>query len=299
MASVTAPLRDDKVGLGIGLTLLAWGFFAATDITVKWVIVMAGLPALQLAFMRYAVSLVLAFGSGATHGHLIQTLSRRDTILVTFRASLLVLATALNFIALKFLALSVTSTILNMAPIFVTLLAIPLLGERVGPWRIGAVCVGFIGALIIIRPGSDAFQWAILLPVINAVAIALFSILTRQMAGRITPQTQQVFVSAIGTIALLPFAVVLWQSPETLTDWLLMISVGLWAWTGHELFARAHLHAEATVLSPFGYILILYMTLGGYILFDNFPDAATLLGAAIIIASGLLIWWRETRKVRQ
>lgn len=295
MATLTAQARDDRTGLGIVLMLSAWAFFAFTDTTVKWLVI-AGIPAMQLAFFRYAVALGLALGVGMRQGQYFAGLDRRDFLLVTLRGILLVLATVMNFIALNYLPLSVTSTIMNTAPILVTLLAIPLLGEKVGPWRLFAVLLGFIGVLVVIRPFGEDFHWATLLTLTNACGLALFSILTRQMAGRIAPQTMQLYMSALGTAVLLPFAVWFWTMPETPMQWALMASIGFWAWAGHEMFSRAHLHAEAGVLSPFGYVFILYMSVGGYLLFGQLPDAATLLGAAIIVASGLLIWWREGKR---
>lgn len=292
MATMTAHARDDRTGLGILLMLIAWGFFAVTDTSVKW-LVLAGIPAMQLAFFRYFVSLLLSLGNGLRQGQLSPAIPARDIALVTLRGSLLVLATVLNFIALNYLPLSVTSTIMNAAPILVTIFAIPLLGEKVGPWRWVAVILGFIGVLIVIRPFGAAFHWATLLILCNATGLALFSIMTRQMAGRITPQTMQLYMGLLGTTVLLPFAIWFWTTPSTPLQWAAMAAVGFWAWAGHEMFSRAHLHADANVLSPFGYVFILYVTVGGYLLFGQIPDGATLLGAAIIVTSGLIIWWRE------
>lgn len=295
MVTRVIHMRTSRTGLGIMLMLTAWMFFAITDTTVK-VLVLAGIPAMQIAFFRYAVSFGLSLGDGLRHGRFFSGLERRDILLVTLRGSILVLATVLNFIALNYLPLSVTATIMNASPILVTILAIPLLGERVGPWRWAAVIVGFVGVLIVIRPFGQSFHWATLLIVGNATGLALFSILTRQMAGRITPQTMQLYMGALGTCVLLPFVIWFWTPPESALHWAGLLCVGFWAWAGHELFSRAHLHAEAGVLSPFGYVFILYMTLGGYLAFNNIPDAPTLLGAAIIVASGLLIWWREGKR---
>ena len=104
----------------------------------------------------------------------------------------------------------------------------------------------------------------------------------------------QIYVGAIGSLALLPVVLVIWKTPATPAEWAIMAGIGLYAWAGHELFSRAHIHAEANVLSPFGYSFILYVSLGGFLLFGHVPDAMTFLGAAVIIASGLIIWWRET-----
>lgn len=293
--SLIAETRADRVGLGIGLILLAFLFFAAVDTTVKW-LALAGLPAMQLAFMRYLVAFLLSVGRGMQHGTVFEWQDRRVMSLVLLRGALLVLATAFNFIALGYLPLSVTSSILNSAPIILTALAVPLLGERVGPFRWAAVIVGFIGVLIVIRPFGEAFHWATLLMVVNAIAMALFAILTRLLSGRVATQTMQVYMGALGTGVLLIPAVLTWQSPATPTAWMLLFAIGGFAWVGHEIYGRAHAFAEASVLIPFNYSFIIYLTLAGLVVFGDVPDAPVLLGAAIIIGSGLVIWWRETRR---
>lgn len=297
MRILAAGDREDRAGFGIGLVLICWVFFALTDTSVKWLVI-AGIPAMQVAFFRYAVALALSLVEGVRRGVLFEWRGSRDMALVILRGGVLVLATAFNFIALKYLPLSVTSAIMNSAPILVTVLAIPLLGERVGPWRWGAVIVGFVGVLAVIRPFGADFHWASVLIVINAVAMAVFSILTRLLSGRISTQTMQVYMGAIGTAALLPFAVLTWTAPATLLDWGLLIGVGLWAWIGHEFFSRAHRYAEANVLTPFSYSFILYLTVSGYVVFGDVPDRMTLIGAAIIVVSGLVIWWREQGRAR-
>lgn len=293
VATPAQTLNDDRVGLGIVMMLTAWAFFSMTDTSVKW-LVLAGIPAMQLAFMRYFVSLILSLGNGIVRGGLYQPLGRGDLALVLLRGALLVVATLLNFIALKYLPLSVTSSIMNSSPIIVTALAVPLLGERVGAWRWSAVVVGFLGVLTVIRPFGAEFHWATFLILANATGLALFSILTRKLSGRITPQTMQIAMGALGTAVLLPGAWMTWKTPETAFDWALLAGIGLWAWVGHEIFSRAHQHAEANILMPFSYSFILYLTASGYFVFGSVPDAWTLIGAAIIVGSGLVIWWRES-----
>ena len=295
MAAPALDIRDDRMGLGILMMLGTWAFFAATDTTVKW-LVLAGVPALQLAFLRYAVALTVSVGVGLSRGSVAGLHSRGEMVLVLVRGSLLVTTTILNFIALKYLPLSVTATIANSSPILVTALAVPLLGERVGPWRWFAVVLGFIGVVIVIRPFGAEFHWATLLVLGNATGLALFSILTRKLSGRIATQTMQVAAGAVGTVVLAPFALAVWTSPDTLLGWCLMFGIGISAWAGHEIFSRAHAHAEAGVLMPFSYVFILYVTIGGFLVFGAVPDMPTLVGASIIIASGLLIWWRERRR---
>lgn len=293
--TIAAEIRADRVGLGIGLMLIAWAFFASVDTSAKW-LALLGIPAMQLAFMRYFVSFLLSLGMGLRHGALFEWGSPRDMTLVIVRGSLLVMATVLNFIALGYLPLSVTSSILNSAPLILTALAVPILGERVGPFRWVAVVAGFIGVLIVIRPFGADFHWATLLMVTNAIAMAFFAILTRILSGRIATQTMQIYMGALGTAVLIVPAWLTWKSPETPFQWLLLFGLGFFAWVGHEIYSRAHAYAEASVLIPFNYAFILYLTIAGYLVFGDIPDAPVLAGAAIIITSGLVIWWRETRR---
>ena len=245
--------------------------------------------------MRYAVHFVLSIAmvarSGSlglsTHGHL---------GLILLRAFLLISATFFNFIALAYLPLTVTSAIMFSAPILVSALSVPLLGERVGPWRWGAILLGFVGVLVVIRPFGVDFHWSSALVLYNALALALFSIITRKLSGIVPAQTMQIYMGALGTVVLLPMAALHWQNPETLRDWALLFGIGAWAWIGHEIFARAHSLAAASVLMPFAYSFIVFMAGWGYLVFGDLPDQHTILGAMIIVVAGLIIWWRETTK---
>ncbi len=275
------------------MMLSAWFLFSLVDTSVKW-LVLLGLPALQLAFMRYAVHFVLSIGMVAGQDKLFGHATRRQMGLLILRAGLLISATVLNFFALNYLSLTVTSAIMFSSPIIVSALSIPLLGERVGPWRWFAILLGFGGVLVVIRPFGVDYHWASFLVVYNATALALFSIITRKLSGVIPAQIMQIYMGALGTAVLLPLALGTWQSPETLRDWALLFGLGAWAWAGHELFARAHSLAAANVLMPFAYSFIIFMTALGFLIFGDLPDGHTILGAAIIIVSGLIIWWRES-----
>ena len=105
----------------------------------------------------------------------------------------------------------------------------------------------------------------------------------------------QFYAGAVGTLALLPFTLVIWENPATPSGWVLMLALGLWGWAGHELFSRAHRFAESSVLMPFTYSFLVYLTVLGFLVFGDLPDGPTVLGATIIVASGLIVWWRERR----
>ena len=293
--AIAARANEDRAALGIMMTLGAYFFFSLIDTSVKWLL-LAGLPAFQLAFMRYLphflISTVLLLRKGVSWS----SFGSAHMGLVLLRGFLLASATLFNFITLNYLPLTVTGSIMFSAPIIVCALSWPLLGERVGPWRWAAIMLGFVGVLVVIRPFDADFHWIALLNVYNAFSLALYSIITRKISGVVAPETMQFYMGAFGAVMLLPFALWAWTPPETTLDWCLMIGLGLWGWAGHEIFSRAHSYAPANTLMPYTYSFLLYLAVASYVVFEDVPDAYTLTGAAIIVAAGLVIWWRAMRK---
>ena len=286
--------RVDDAGRGILLMLVANAFFAMNDTSVKW-LSLAGLPALQLAFMRYATHLVLSTGPMLGRDHSGWTAPWPLSGLMLLRGALLLVSTITNFVALRYLDLTTIAAITFSSPILVSALAVPLLGERVGPLRWGAIAVGFLGVLVVVRPWDAAFHWAMLLSLLSALALSLFSILTRQLAGVAAPRTMQLYAGLVGTALLAPFMFWVWEMPASPFEWALMIGFGGLAWTGHHFFSHAHGYAPASVLMPFSYAFLIYMAATGFVVFGTVPDATTILGAMVIAAAGLFIWWRERR----
>ena len=294
---LAAKANEDKPLIGIVLMLFAFLAFSLIDVNAKW-LALLGLPALQLSFMRYVghfvISTVLIFRGGAE-------LSRFGTdhwFLVLLRGFLLMLSTVLNFIAIQYLPLTLTSTILFSAPIMICALSWPLLGERVGIWRWSAIMIGFCGILIAIRPFDENFHWAVLLSLSGALCFALYSLITRKLSGIVASDTMQFYSGLVGTFVLLPFAVLLWENPETFLQWVQMIFLGVFGWLGHELLTRAHGFAPASALTPFGYSFIIYMTFWSMVVFGHLPDQWTVLGALVIVIAGLVIWFREAELAR-
>lgn len=292
MVGLPARANEDRPMAGILLILCAYLFFSFVDSGAKWLAI-AGLPALQLAFMRYfshlAISLFLVLKSGAIVDHFVSA----RPFLVVVRALLLVGSTVGNFFAIRYLPLTLTSTILFSAPIIICALSWPMLGERVGIWRWGAILFGFCGIVIAIRPFDESFHFAVFLSLASAICFALYSIITRKLSGTVAADTMQFYVGLVGAIALLPFAISEWKNPETTSQWFIMFGLGFFGWLGHQLLTRAHGFAPANMMMPFGYSFILYLTAWSYFLFDSLPDIWTISGAAMIVISGLVIWYRE------
>jgi len=181
-------------------------------------------------------------------------------------------------------------------PILIALLSAWWLRERLGWRRWAAIVVGFAGVLLVIRPGSQAFHPALLLALANALIYAAFNLLTRRMAATESAESMQL-ISAMGAaVVLAPFALLHWQAPVNWLDWAVILLCGLMGGVGHLAVAQAHRHASAAVLGPFLYQQILYMTLLGWLVFGQVPDASVVAGAAVVVASGLYLLWLEWRR---
>jgi drug/metabolite transporter (DMT)-like permease len=293
--AVAAQALEDKPQLGILMMLGAWFLFSAVDVSAKW-LALAGLPALQLAFMRYFGHFVLALGMIAKDGWSLDRFQTDHPWQVMSRALLLISATSSNFYALNFLSLTVVSAIMFSSPIIVCVLSITILKDRIGPWRWGAILLGFAGVLVVIRPFGEAFHPAMIMPLYNATALAIYSLMTRRLAGVVAVETQQLYLGGLGTLLLLPAALWVWVAPANVVDLLLLIGLGVFGWAGHQLLTNAHRFAPAHTLMPYTYSFMLYMAGWGWLVFSHAPDALVMLGALIIIASGLIIWKRETPK---
>jgi len=294
LAGVAAGLREDRAQRGILMMLAAYLGFSCIDTSAKW-LVLLGLPALQVAFFRYFGHFAISLGHVLKGGAERERFGTDALGLVLVRALCLMLSTVANFFALKFLPLTVTASILFSAPLIVTALSTPVLGERVGPWRWGSVVLGFAGVLVVMRPFGEAFHPATLISLFGATCFAVYALLTRKLSGRVAAETMQLYSGAVGTVALLPLAVIGWETPPSALGWIVMLVIGFWGWAGHELFSRAHRFADASALMPFTYAMLIYLTISGYVFFGDLPDLPTLAGAAIIVASGLIVWWRERR----
>jgi drug/metabolite transporter (DMT)-like permease len=276
------------------MMLGAWLFFSVVDTSAKW-LALAGIPAFQLAFMRYASHFVISIGVIAQGGIQAERFKTDHLWQVISRALLLVSATLSNFYALQFLPLTVVSAIMFSSPVIVCFLSVSVLGEKVGPWRWGAILVGFVGVLIVVRPFGTTFHPAMLLIIYNATALALYSIMTRKLSGIVAVDTMQFYMGAVGTFALLPFAIWTWVQPETTWGLMVLIGLGVLGWAGHQLLTSAHRFGTANQLMPFTYSFLIYVAVLGYIFFGTVPDSATIMGAIVIMGAGLIIWKREQK----
>jgi len=181
-------------------------------------------------------------------------------------------------------------------PLIVALLAWPMLGERTTIAHGCAIVAGFIGVLIVIRPGGDVFHWSALLLLGSATCYALYQIFTRMVANIDPPETTTIYSSMFGAIGMLVVLPFVWKSPANVVDFLYFCGLGVLGGFGHYCVVRALAYAPANIISPFQYFQLIGSVAVGYVLFDHFPDGATWLGACVIMAAGLYLGWAQTRK---
>lgn len=212
------------------------------------------------------------------------------------RSACLVTATLCFFGALRFLPLAEGTAISFMAPMFAVLLSGPVLGERPTRARWIAVTAGFVGILILVRPGSAVFHPATGLLILAALSNALYQLLTRRVPHD-SPHTTLFFSGLVGATVLslaLPWAQV--PAQATWRDALFMLQLGLLAGLGHGLLIAAFLRAPASLVAPFTYVHMLWATLYGWLVFDQLPDALSALGMAVIVGSGVGLVLHERRR---
>jgi drug/metabolite transporter (DMT)-like permease len=210
------------------------------------------------------------------------------------RSLVLLMSTAMFFTGVKYLPLAKAASISFTAPFIVALLAWPMLGERVSPARLVAVVIGFLGVLVVIRPGSEVFHWASLLILGSAACYALYQIVTRRLVGHDPPETSAIYAAIVGTVVMSLVVPFFWTTPLGWVDAGLMFSLGIIGGLGHYFVARAMVYGPANIIAPFAYWQMIGSVIVGYIITGLWPDLSTWIGAGIIIGAGLYIAWCET-----
>jgi drug/metabolite transporter (DMT)-like permease len=286
-----ASPRVDRPTAAVLIMAFAIFLFTLIDTSAKW-LMLAGLPAMQVVFSRYlgAFLTVLIFFI-PRHG-LGEFRSNRPWI-QGFRAMALLSSTVLNFIALQYLPITLTIAMFFAMPIVVTLLSIPVLGEKVGLRRFLAVLTGFIGVLVIVQPWGAQFHWAVFVSMGALFSASTYFVLTRLLAGVDNNSTSQLWTNGLATLVLVPIALQNTVWPDNTLTMLVFLFIGFLGGVSHILATLAYRFAQASVLAPVTYIQVIYATAAGYLVFNTLPTIWTAIGTAIIIASGVYIWQRE------
>lgn len=275
---------------GIALMIGAVACFSCLDSTAK--ALTRTIDPLQIAAVRYIGSFLFvgAFFNPWSRAGILRT---HRLGLQCGRALCLALATICAFSALGSMRLTQVTSITFTTPLIVTLLAGPILGERLGVAPLLAVLAGFAGVLLVTRPTGGDLHAAALLAVAAACLNALYSIATRILAGQDSAETTMFYTGLVGAALFLPVLPFVWINPPTALGWILLPALGAFGALGHWLLILAHRKAPASVIAPFFYTQLIWAGLLGYLVFGDAPDGWTLAGGAIVIASGLFLVARE------
>jgi drug/metabolite transporter (DMT)-like permease len=294
-AAPAVPARADRPFRGIALILASTVFLGISDVTAKYL--SATLPSIEIAWIRFLV-FALIMSPAMLPGSPLYALRTARPGLQVMRGVALVFSSLLFISGLRFLPIAETSATAFVSPLFVTALSIVFLGERVGMRRWLATAVGLIGVLVILRPGSSAFHAAAFFPLVSALAWACTLIMTRMLSGReraITTMTYSSIAGACVMSALVPFV---WVTPSW-HDILFGILIGLASTAGQWIVVLAFRYGDASVLAPFSYTQLLWVSILGFLIFGEVPDIWTVVGAAFIVASGLYTAHRERSRRSQ
>ncbi len=289
-----ASAAEDSPARGIVLMLAAMAVVPVMDGVAKHL--SASFPVLQVVWARYFFHLLILLpvvlwrhGAGA--------LLLRNPWLQVARGGFLLGSTVLFFAAIAVMPIADALALVFVAPLVVTALSPLILGERVGLRRWTAVGVGFVGVVVIVRPGLSAFHPGMLLALGAGTVYAFYSLATRKLSGSAPPLVTLVYTALLGALVMSALVPVVWTPPGT-EDLFWMVLMGALAAAGHFLVIKSFEHAEASLLAPLGYSEIVMATVVGYVAFGDFPDAWTWLGVAIVIASGVYVSLRERRGAR-
>ncbi len=289
-AAVSAAVTDNMKGV-------AWALFSVVTASAMTVAVRSlaeGIDSRMVVLLRAGVTLLAVLPILALPRFRAQMRFSRPKMHL-WRGLMVAVSTQLGFFTIANLPLATSTVLFFTAPIFATLLAGPINGERVGPRRWAAVLTGFVGALVILRPGLGGFDWAMLTALGSSLLFALSLATARGLADADGPISAFLSSVAITAVVGLPLALPVWQMPS-----------GVWGWTGLAVLVGAgaargvadiqsYRHGEAGVVGVIAYLRLVLIGLAGYVMFSETPDAYTMLGGAIIIGATLYIAQREAR----
>jgi drug/metabolite transporter (DMT)-like permease len=291
MSSTTAFPGMNQPVRGILLICVAVMLFASHDAVSKY---LAGFyPIVMVVWARYVVHTLLMLVVFVPRSGLLVIRTKRPALQAA-RALCLIGCSLLFTAGLHFLPLAEATAVNFLAPLLVTALSVPLLKEQVSRAQWAAVICGFVGVLIIIRPGGALFTPAVLFPLGSAFCFGFYQLITRRLAETDSPTTSNFLTGLINSLlmsAALPF---FWQTPQ-FGHALLMIALGACGMGGHLLMTQSFRHAAPAMLAPFSYLQIVFAGLIGMLFFGHTPDSGAMLGILVICVSGLAAAWRFRR----
>jgi drug/metabolite transporter (DMT)-like permease len=275
--------------LGALFILLATLCYASMDAISKFLV--ADYAVIQIMWVRCALIFLFSWIIIRRQGLAKALRSERPWLQFT-RSLILLIESAIFVLAFRYLPLADAHALAATSPLMVIALGVLFLGEKAGLARWLAVAVGFGGVLLIIQPGLRAIDWPVLLPLGGAVLWAIYQILTRLAARHDSPDTSLIWAAVVPLIATTFVGPIGWQWP-TATAWILMVVISAIGAVGNYAMIKALDHAEAGAVQPYNYTLLVWATVLGVVVFGDFPDGWTILGAAIVVASGLYTWHHD------
>ncbi|WP_031321071.1 DMT family transporter [Pseudomonas piscis] len=278
---------------GIVLICLAVLLFASHDTLSKYL--SAFYPIVMVVWARYVVHTLLMLVVFVPRSGFSAVVRTKRPGLQLLRALCMIGTSLLFTTGLRYIPLAEATAVNFLAPLLVTALSVPFLGERVSRAQWLAVLIGFVGVLIVVRPGGSLFTPAILFPLGSALCFGFYQLLTRKLSGIDSPTTSNFLIGIINSLimsALLPF---FWSTPS-LVHGLFMIGLGACGMFGHLLLTQAFRHAAPAMLAPFSYGQILFAGMYGYLIFGHTPDSYGLVGIAVICFSGLAVAWAQRKR---
>lgn len=283
--------------LGIWLMIATSAVFALQDglsrhlgeSTNVYMVVM-----IRFWFMAIFVLAVAARSAGGIRG----AVRTSHPLIHTLRGMMLIAEICLMVVAFIKLGLIETHAVFVCYPLLVSMLSGPILGEKVGWRRWMAVLIGFVGVLIILNPTSGVFSFWALFPFASALMFAIYGLLTRYAAAKDSPMVSFFWTGIVGAITITPFGLLHWQS-MSLADWGMMGTLCLSAVIGHGLLIKAYDVAEASAIQPFAYFQLPFVSLMGFLLFQESLRLNVLIGTVIVVAAGLFTLWRQRVREKQ
>jgi drug/metabolite transporter (DMT)-like permease len=290
---VTEPAARTNNTLGALLTMLAMLCFAAMDAISKFLV--ADYAVGQMMWIRYILIFFFAWFIVRRQG-LRRALRTRRPGLQIVRSLIAVVEGGMFVLAFRYLPLADTHAIAATSPLIVIALGVLFLGERAGPARWLAVLAGFIGVMMIIRPGFRSLDWPVLLPLVGAIMWAGYQVLTRLAARVDSPDTSLIWSILVALVVTTFVGPIDWQWP-TARVWALMVIIAALGAVSHYALIKALDYAEAGAVQPYSYTLLVWATVLGVVVFGDVPDGWTIAGAAIVVASGLYTWHHDRRAI--
>lgn len=279
--------------LGALLTMFAMLCFAGMDAISKWLV--ADYAVTQMMWIRSWLFFLFAWFVVRKQGLRTAFTSTRPVLQIV-RSLIAVVEGAIFVLAFRYLPLADTHAVAATSPLIVIAMGVLWLGERATFTRLVAVIGGFVGVLLIVRPGFRELEWPLLLPIAGAILWALYQVLTRLCSRGDPPGTSLIWAALVALVATSFVGPLDWRWPSA-TAWALMIVIALIGAAAHYALIKALDYAEAGAVQPYAYTLLVWAALMGFLVFGHVPDAWTIAGAAVVVSSGLYAWYRDRREV--